>query len=249
MTSRRTLLYETFLVLGVSLGAQALNAVLRIVDRMTRPESLGQQTTAMNVSRAPDRAWLDLLFQLTSITIALIPVLLAIFLLARDTPDPLRRMGFDLRRPGFDVAWGFGLAAIIGIPGLGVYLVARDLGINTTVAAANLTEVWWAIPVLILLAAKNAILEEIIMVGYLFTRWAQAGWNVWTIIVVSAVIRGTYHLYQGFGAFVGNIAMGVILGWFYHRTKRVMPVVMAHFVIDIIAFVGYAALVSRVGWL
>lgn len=249
MPQRRTLLYETFLVLGVSLGASALRALLTMADRLTRPEPLGQQTTRMNVSTAADRPWLDLAVQLSNIVLALIPALLAIYLLTRDTPDPLRRMGFDLRRPGFDVGWGFGLAAIIGIPGLGLYLVAREYGVNTTVATVNLADVWWTIPVLVLASAKNALLEQIIMIGYLFTRWRQAGWNLWVIIVVSAVIRGTYHVYQGFGAFIGNVAMGLIIGVFYARTKRLMPAVIAHFLIDVVAFVGYAALVSRVGWL
>lgn len=250
MTTRRDrLVYETMLVLGVSLGASALRSILNMAERLTRATPLGQQTTSMNTSATPDRPWLDLAYQLLNIGLPLVPVLLAIYLLTRDTPDPLRQMGFDLRRPGFDLGWGLGLTAIIGIPGLGLYFAARELGINTTVSAANLTEVWWTIPVLLLLAAKNAIVEEVLMIGYLFTRWAQAGWNVWTIILVSAVIRGTYHLYQGFGGFLGNIAMGIILGWFYHRTRRVMPVVIAHFVIDAFAFVGYALIAPHVSWL
>ena len=141
------------------------------------------------------------------------------------------------------------LAAVIGIPGLGLYLLARELGFNTTVAPANLPSVWWAVPVLVLAAVQNSVVEEVIAVGYLFTRWTQAGWSVWTVILTSAVLRGSYHLYQGFGGFVGNVAMGVILGWFYTRTRRVMPLVVAHTLLDVVAFVGYAALAGRVGWL
>lgn len=87
------------------------------------------------------------------------------------------------------------------------------------------------------------------MVGYLFTRWTQAGWSTWTIILTSAVVRGGYHLYQGLGGFVGNIAMGVILGYVYTRTRRVMPLVIAHTLLDVVAFVGYAVLADRVTWL
>ena len=82
------------------------------------------------------------------------------------------------------------LAAVIGIPGLGLYLVARELGVNTTVAPSNLADVWWAVPVLVLAAVQNAVVEEVVVVGYLFTRWAQAGWSTWTIIVTSALLRG-----------------------------------------------------------
>ncbi|GAE77188.1 aspartate-semialdehyde dehydrogenase [Cutibacterium acnes JCM 18918] len=42
----------------------------------------------------------------------------------------------------------------------------------------------------------NAVLEETVMIGYLFTRWGQIGWSTTMVIVTSAIIRGTYHLYQ-----------------------------------------------------
>lgn len=246
---RRRYLTETWLVLGVSLGASAIWAVLRIIERLTRETALREQTAAMNRSVTPDRLWLDLTYQLVGIGLALVPVALAIFLLRQDDPNEPRTMGFDLARPWSDLARGIALAAVIGLPGLGLYFVARELGVNTTVSAANLAAAWWTIPVLVLAAAQNAVLEEVIMVGYLFRRWGQAGWGVWRIILTSALIRGTYHLYQGFGAFVGNAIMGVVFGWLYTRTRRVMPLVVAHTILDVVAFVGYALLAPHVSWL
>ncbi|GAA4868392.1 CPBP family intramembrane glutamic endopeptidase [Serinicoccus chungangensis] len=246
---RRSLLTETLLVLGVSLGASALWSVLSITRKLTAPGGLSAQTTSMNTSAAPDQPWIDLAYQLVGIALALVPVVLALHLLGRDVARPWRLLGLDRTRPVRDLAQGTMLAAVIGIPGLGLYLLARELGVNTTVAPANLPSVWWAVPVLVLAAIQNSVVEEVIAVGYLFTRWAQAGWSTWTIILTSAVLRGSYHLYQGFGGFVGNVAMGVILGWFYTRTRRVMPLVVAHTLLDVVAFVGYAALAGRVGWL
>lgn len=246
---RRQHLTETWLVLGVSLGASAIWSLLRIVDRLTRAEALRQQTSAMNTSVTPDRPWLDLAYQLTGIALALVPVLLALHLLRRDDPGQPHTMGFDVRRPWQDLARGTLLAAVVGLPGLGLYLAAKSLGLNTTVAAANLEQVWWAVPVLVLSAAQNAVLEEVIMVGYLFRRWGQAGWGPWRVIVTSALIRGSYHLYQGFGGFLGNAAMGLLFGWLYTRTKRVMPLVVAHTILDVVAFVGYALVKPHVSWL
>ncbi|WP_228254966.1 CPBP family intramembrane glutamic endopeptidase [Ornithinimicrobium avium] len=250
--ARRTLLVETVLVLGVSLGASAVWSVLSLIRKLTYEAPLAAQTTSMNTSVTPDRPWLDLAYKLAGIVIALVPVLLALHLLARDSRHPggpRHAMGFDLRRPVRDLLLGLGLAAVIGLPGLGLYLLARELGLNTTVAAANLADVWWAVPVLVLAAAQNAVLEEVIMVGYLFSRWAQAGWGTWTVVLTSALIRGSYHLYQGFGGFIGNVAMGLLLGWVYTRTRRVMPLVVAHTTLDVVAFVGYAVLAPRVDWL
>ena len=246
---RRRNLTETWLVLGVSLGASAVWSLLRILDRLTRAESLGAQTTAMNSSVTPDRPWLDLAYQVTGIVVALVPVLLALHLLRRDDPDEPHTMGFDLRRPAQDLLRGAAIAAAVGIPGLALYAAAKALDLNTTVAAANLTSTWWTIPVLVLAAAQNAVLEEVVMVGYLFRRWGEAGWGTWRIIVTSAVIRGSYHLYQGFGGFVGNLVMGLFFGWLYTRTKRVMPLVVAHTILDVVAFVGYALMKPHLSWL
>ena len=246
---RRRNLTETWLVLGVSLGASAVWSLLRIVDKLTRVESLGSQTTAMNSSVTPDRPWLDLAYQLTGIVIALVPVLLALHLLRRDDPNEPHTMGFDLRRPWMDLGRGALLAAAIGLPGLALYAAAKALDLNTTIAAANLSDHWWTIPVLVLAAAQNAVLEEVVMVGYLFSRWLRAGWSVPTVVVVSALIRGSYHLYQGFGGFAGNLAMGLLFGWVYTRTRRVGPLVVAHTLLDVVAFVGYALLKDHLGWL
>ena len=247
--TRRDLLAETWLVLGVSLGASAVWAALSLVRKLTAEVPLGRQTTAMNSSVTPDRPWLDLAYQLVGIGLALVPVLLALLLLSRGDVRARFVIGWDATQPARDFVRGLGLAALVGIPGLGLYAVAKALDLNTTIAAANLTDVWWAVPVLVLAAAQNAVLEEVLMVGYLFTRWSQAGWSTGRIILSSALIRGSYHLYQGFGGFVGNAAMGLLFGWVYTKTRRVGPLVVAHTVLDVVAFVGYALLKDRLGWL
>ena len=59
------------------------------------------------------------------------------------------------------------------------------------------------------------------------------------VLVVSALIRGSYHLYQGFGGFIGNVVMGLVFGWAYQRWGRALPLIVAHWVLDIVSFVGY----------
>jgi membrane protease YdiL (CAAX protease family) len=248
--ARRGLARETVLVLGVSLGASAVWSVLSIIEKLTRPKPLSSQTTVMNSSATPDRPWLDLAYQLTNIAIPLVPVLLALYLLAHvhqpsTTERPARFLGLNRTQPARDLLRGLGLAALIGLPGLGFYFFAKAMGINTQVAAANLADVWWSAPVLTLAAIGNALLEEVVMVGYLFTRWRQIDWS-WPIVIgVSALVRGTYHLYQGFGGFAGNIVMGLVLGYVFARTRRVMPLVICHSILDIVAFVGYSVLRSH----
>ena len=248
----RILRIEMLIVLGISLGQSAVYSLLSLVNKLTLAVPLNKQTTSMNSSATPDRPWLDLAYQVANLIFPLMPVVLVLYLLwvnVRPSGGPFIAMGFDLRRPGFDLALGFGVFAGIGAAGLAFYLVAKELGINTTIAAANLQAVWWAIPVLILRAVMNGILEEVVMVGYLFTRWRQTGGSMTAILVISAVVRGGYHLYQGFGGFIGNLVMGLLLGWLYLRTRRVMPLVIVHSLLDIVAFVGYALLKPYIGWL
>jgi membrane protease YdiL (CAAX protease family) len=248
--ARRTRLgAEVALVLGVSVGASAVYAGVSLIAKLTAGRPLADQTAALNVSRAPERPWLDLTYQLLEISFALVPVLLAVHLLNRDHGDARPLLGLDRRRPGFDLATGAGLAAVIGIPGLGLYLGARALGLNATVVPASLPEVWWAVPVLVLAAAQNAVLEEIIVVGYLLTRLRDMRWPLGAAVAASALLRGAYHLYQGFGAFVGNAIMGVLFALFFLRTRRTLPLIVAHTLLDVVAFVGYTLLRDRVGWL
>ena len=238
LPSRRRIGVEVLIVLGLSLGASAAYSVVAIVNRLTREESLSQQSTAINTSLST-RPTFDLIYQLMAIFFDLVPVALVCFLLWQSAKPRLGRLGIDFTKPARDGLQGLGLALVIGIPGIGIYLLGRELGITVPVEASALGTLWWSIPILILRAALAGIQEEVIVIGYLFARLRELGWGKWTIIFSSAALRGTYHLYQGFGAFVANFLMGSLFGWLYTRFGRVLPLVIAHFVIDAVIFVGY----------
>jgi membrane protease YdiL (CAAX protease family) len=235
-------------VFAVSLGASGLYALVSFIGSLTARQSLGKQTATLNGSLAPGRPLLDLFLQLTNITLALAPVLLVLYLLARAGEGP-STIGLDASQPWRDLARGAGIAAVIGGAGLGLYLAAYHLGANLNVVAENLPDVWWRIPVLLLSAAQNGTLEEVIVVGYLLTRLDKLGVKPSVAIGISACIRGSYHLYQGAGGFIGNATMGVIFGILYKRWGRVTPLIIAHTLIDSVAFVGYALLHGHVSWL
>ncbi|WP_181786312.1 CPBP family intramembrane glutamic endopeptidase [Streptomyces phytophilus] len=247
--SRRLLTSETLLVLALSLGASAVSALISFTGSVTRPGGLKEQSANLNSSAAPGRPWLDLAWQLFGITTSLVPVALVAYLLVRERAGGLSAVGFDHRRPGFDLGWGAAVAAVIGGTGLAFYLGARAAGFNLTVVPESLPDVWWKIPVLILSAVQNSVVEEVIVVGYLLRRLDQLGWTPAASLATSSLLRGTYHLYQGIGGFLGNAAMGAVFVLLYRRWGRVGPLVAAHAFIDIVAFVGYALLAGKVGWL
>ncbi|SEA01298.1 CAAX protease self-immunity [Bowdeniella nasicola] len=240
---------EVLIVLGLSLGQSGIYSIVNIIARLTAATPLRQQSAGLNTSLSA-RPYLDLTYQLLAIGFALVPVVLALYFLSDSGKSALARIGFECRRPGRDLLAGIGLGALIGIPGLGFYLLGRLIGITVNVSPAGLPSYWWAVPVLILAALKNAVLEEVIAVGYLYERLEQMGWKVPAILTASALLRGTYHLYQGIGPGIGNVVMGVVFAEYYRRTRRVMPLVVAHTLIDLVAFVGYTLLPeSWLAWL
>ncbi|MBO2530919.1 MULTISPECIES: CPBP family intramembrane glutamic endopeptidase [Thermobifida] len=247
--TRRMLGVEVWCVLALSLGASAVAATISFVGALTAPEALSEQTASLVTSAADaERPWLDLSWQAYRLLFAFAPVALVVYLLHR-SGDSARTIGFDLRRPGFDAGWGVLLAAGIGLGGLVVYLVSVQWGINRPIAPSALHGHWWQHAVLVLQAVKNGVLEEVVVVGYLLLRLEQLGWSPVRAVAASSGLRALYHLYQGVGMFVGNLVMGVVFCWFYRRYGRVMPLVVAHSVIDIVAFVGSVYVIGRVGWL
>lgn len=245
---RRLIVLEIVLLLGLSLGRSGVYALVNLVAVWTEPGALSHQQAVMNGSLAPGREWLDLTLQLLAILFALVPAALAGFLLARDGKD-LGRIWCDRRHLGTDARRGLGLAALVGGVGLGFYLLTYAFGVDAAVVAEDLPHVWWRFPVLVLAATQNAVLEEVVVLGYLLTRFDDLRLPRRVALPLSAVIRGSYHLYQGLGGFLGNVAMGLLFGWLYHRWGRITPLVVAHATIDIAAFVGFAALAGKVGWL
>ena len=258
--TRRLLGWEIVVVFAVSLGASALLAIISLIGSLTARKALGHQQALLVGSLAPGRPLLDLSLQLANILVTLAPVALVFYLPARSGESP-SDLGLDTTRPASDLARGAALAAIIGGLGLGLYITAFHLGVSLNVVAESLPPVWWRIPVLILKglqnvppqqdrrAPQNGVLEEILVIGYLLRRLDQLGWAPAHAIILSAVLRGSYHLYQGLGGFLGNAAMGVVFGILFYRWRRVTPFIVAHGLIDAVAFVGYAALHGHVSWL
>ena len=239
--------WEIFTVFALSLGASGLNSLLSLIGSLLVNKPLGSQQ-ALLVGSLSTNSWLDLVLQVVGIAEDLMPVVLVFYLMAR-SGEPPSVMGLDAKEPWRDLLRGAVLAAVIGGAGLGLYLAAYHLGAELNVVPESLPAVWWRIPVLLLSALHDGLLEEILVIGYLLRRLDQLGWTPWKAILASAVLRGSYHLYQGFGAFVGNAAMGIIFGFLYKRWGRVTPLIIAHTLIDAVTFVGYAALAGKVSWL
>jgi membrane protease YdiL (CAAX protease family) len=226
LPGRRVLRDEVLLVLGLSLLASAAYAVVNMI------------LLPLRGGRVALFADVPLIYQLLGIATDLVPVLLVVHFLHR-SGETAADIGLDARRPGRDVAQGLLLAAVVGLAGLALYAAAVSLGLNRGVLPAPPGSRWWVPLVVVLGAARSALLEEVIVAGYLLRRLDQLGWSRDRALAASALLRACYHLYQGWGGFVGNLAMGLLFGRFYQRTRRTVPLVVAHFLLDTAAGLGY----------
>ncbi|HEX5729032.1 CPBP family intramembrane glutamic endopeptidase [Microbacterium sp.] len=235
---RARLWWEIGIVLAITVGQSALYSVLSLVRASLRTTPISQQQAQLNPNRDAEILW-NVLYQFLDVVFALALVALVVYLLWEPGRSALGRIGLDFTRFGGDLGRGILLAAVIGIPGLGLYVLARVMGLNVAVVASPLDAAWWTLPLLLFSALRAGLTEEVILVAYLFDRLRRLGWSWWAIILSAAALRGAYHAYQGIGAIVGNFVMGVVFGWCYRRWGRVMPLVIAHTLLDIVAFVGY----------
>jgi membrane protease YdiL (CAAX protease family) len=245
LAERRPLRFEVAIVLSVTFGLSAVEALLELTDSVLR--NLSSQKIPLN----PRRSHFDLIDLGLNATVVVQLIgwgSLGLYLLWRSGSGPAR-VGLARFQWRPDLLGGLGLAALIGLPGLGLYLAARALGLNASVIPSGLGDTWWRIPMLTLTAFADGWAEEIIVVGYLLTRLDELGVGARAALLWSSLLRGAYHLYQGFGAGLGNVAMGLVFGYAWRRTGRLWPLVIAHGLIDAVAFVGYALLAGHLGWL
>ncbi|HWE91430.1 MAG TPA: type II CAAX endopeptidase family protein [Pseudonocardiaceae bacterium] len=244
---RRSVHIELWIALAVTFGLAGVVSALDLANALLAATPLNKQQVPINAPHSV-LSVLDLLFQLANVAQLLAWGTLGLYLLWRAGIRPAL-VGLDRDRLRSDLLGGVGLAALIGAAGLPFYLGARALGFNASVAPSTLTDTWWRIPELVLAAVANAWAEETVVVGYLISRLRQLGWRENRSLLASAVLRGSYHLYQGFGQFVGNLVMGLVFGRVWQRTNRLWALITAHAILDIASFLGYALLARHLSWL
>jgi membrane protease YdiL (CAAX protease family) len=242
---RRGIRIEIAVVLAVSFGLSAYTAFLNLVEAVLL--GLAGQRVALN----PRRSVFDLIDLGLNLAVAFQLVawgVLGVYLLWRSGFGPAQ-IGLGRVRWRPDVLGGIGLAALIGLPGLGLYVAARALGLSAHVEPVELYDTWWRTPVLLITAFANGWAEEVIVVAFLLTRLRQLRVNPVAALLASSLLRGAYHLYQGFSAGLGNVAMGLVFAYLWRRAGRLWPLIIAHGIIDSVAYVGYALAAGHLGWL
>ncbi|MFM1994240.1 MAG: hypothetical protein RL537_929 [Actinomycetota bacterium] len=218
----------------VSLGASTIYSILSLLRKLTSEEGLAGSTATINRPLA-EVPWLDFISQLAGLTLSLVPVLLALYFLSLD------RISIGLVPRGKDFLWGLGLLVLIGIPGIALYVWAVQVGLTAKIIPSTLGDYWWTPLILFLSALRAGIQEEVIAVAFLAKKLQlfRPEITVIAVVLLSSVFRASYHLYQGFSAFLGNFIMGLVFAYLFFRVKRVAPLVIAHTTMNTAVFLGY----------
>jgi uncharacterized protein len=91
-----------------------------------------------------------------------------------------------------------------------------------------------------LLALTAGICEEFIFRGFVIAALFSAGLSGWAAVIVSSVMFGVAHLYQGKGGSVGTGILGVLFASVRIACGSIFPVVLWHAVLDVVAGVAGA---------
>lgn len=85
----------------------------------------------------------------------------------------------------------------------------------------------------------NPVFEEVFVCAYVI-RALERNHSQAFAVNVSVAIRTSYHLYQGPIGAISLLVVGLILGWWFARTGRLWPAIIAHGVMDLLGLMFYA---------
>lgn len=167
---------------------------------------------------------------------SIVLLLLAVFLRWRGwTPD---RLGLRAHRHDLPIA--IGLAVLVNL----VFTTLHHLIEATGTPLPSIEDV---MPIaqglghlrVLAVSAVNGTYEELFVCGYLISALRERR-SVGTAVAVSTAIRLGYHLYQGSLGVIGIVPMGLIFAFWYARTGRLWPLILAHALLDVWPLAAYA---------
>jgi membrane protease YdiL (CAAX protease family) len=90
------------------------------------------------------------------------------------------------------------------------------------------------------LALTAGVCEEFIFRGFVIAALFDAGLSSWAAVIVSSLMFGFAHLYQGKGGSVGTGILGVLFASVRIAYHSIYPVVIWHAVLDVVAGIAGA---------
>jgi uncharacterized protein len=130
------------------------------------------------------------------------------------------------------VSWKLTGAGILLTLGILLYSIVVGAGFGTCFEFPRLDTSQLYFGTVLLFSVVNGIYEETFVVGYLVERLSRQSTRV--VIISSALIRFSYHVYQGPEAVLFILPMGLLFAYLYVKCRRLWPLVLCHIILDVV---------------
>ena len=231
-SARRSLVIETRVVMIAFLVPGVASAVIILSEHVAGVDNIAQFATFVKHQPLANM----LLGILAYLPVAAI-VPMALYLLSRTGQDRTT-LGLVLPQVKRDILPAIGLDAAafatefaLAIP-VAAFLAAHKTLVNSLVTAhVPAYYIVWGL----IISATTAITEEVLVNGYLITRLGQLGWTPRSALILSLILRTSYHVYYGFG-FIFTIPLGFYVTRSFQKHHKLTRPILAHFLYDAILF-------------
>jgi uncharacterized protein len=130
------------------------------------------------------------------------------------------------------VSWKLTGAGVLLTLGILLYSTIIGTGFGTGYEFPHLDTSHLDFGTVLLFSVVNGIYEETFVVGYVVGCLARQSTRV--VIISSALIRFSYHVYQGPEAVLFILPMGLVFAYLYVKYRRLWPLVLCHIILDIV---------------
>ena len=229
-TTRKTLAWETRFVMLAFLLPAVLGAVVALAQHINGDGP---------VTRFPVLLQNNPVGNLVIGILAYLPVAamvpLALHLLVR-TGQPPRTLGLARPRLRLDVWPALGLMGASFGSEIVLALILTPLLTNhpsllSKTAVGNVPSYYVLYGIAI--SATTAVAEEVLVNGYLLVRLEQLGWSRRRALILSLILRTSYHVYYGVG-FIFTVPFGYFVTRSFQKNRRLTRPIVAHFLFDAI---------------
>jgi len=166
--------------------------------------------------------------------------------------------GFSLTSLGvkFERLWELSLFGVLGaaLIGLAHWFNLRRVSRTKNPAADHIKAVAAKIfphtnqeaAIFCVLAVTAGICEEFLYRGFVFGALTHSSIPVWAVLLISSVLFGLAHAYQGLGGMLGTLILGTVFGLMRILYDSLVPVALWHAAVDLVAgFAGKRYLIDN----
>jgi membrane protease YdiL (CAAX protease family) len=94
------------------------------------------------------------------------------------------------------------------------------------------------LPPYLALAITAGLCEEFLYRGFAMAVFTRVGFQAWLVVVISSVLFGLAHSYQGRGGMIMTLIVGLVLGTSRIAFDSLVPAIIWHSAVDVVAGVA-----------